>query len=274
MSEHESAGKKSAHAASAEAFRRLVEVVAALRAPGGCPWDREQTHESLTPYVVEEAHEVVDAIRSGDPAELRDELGDLLLQVVLHAQVAADSGAFAIEGVCEQLTEKLVRRHPHVFGDASAATASDVRDRWEATKEAERRERGEERGVLDSIPKSLPALLKAQRLTEKAGGVGFDWPDAPSVTAKLREEVEELIEEVEAGRTREAGEELGDLLFVLANLGRHLGVDPEAALQGTNAKFLRRFAHVEARLREQGRSPSDASLAEMDALWDEAKGRE
>lgn len=260
---------------AADEFRRLVEVVAALRAPGGCPWDREQTHESLTPYVVEEAHEVVDAIRSGDADALRGELGDLLLQVVLHAQVATDDGGFTAADVCRALTEKLVRRHPHVFADeAPADSAADVRGRWEKLKEQEREELGEERGVLDGVPRGLPALLKAQRLTEKAGGVGFDWPDARSVTDKLREELAELLAEVERGDQRRAADEFGDLLFVLANLARHLGIDAEAALQGTNARFVRRFEGIEARLRAQGRRVTSASLEEMDRLWNEAKAEE
>jgi len=258
-----------------EAFQALADVVARLRAPDGCPWDRDQTHESLTPYVIEEAHEVVEAIQSGRPAALRDELGDLLLQVVLHAQVARDGGGFSIADVCEHLSAKLVRRHPHVFGEAPvASSAADVRDRWETYKDAERRSRGEVRGVLDGVPRSLPALLKAQRLSEKAGGVGFDWPDAAAVLGKLREELGELETAVQAGDRREASREFGDLLFVLANLARHLGVDAEAALQETNGKFVRRFEHVERRLREQGRTPADASLDEMDALWNEAKREE
>jgi len=257
------------------AFQALADVVARLRAPDGCPWDRDQTHESLTPYVVEEAHEVVEAIQSGRPEALRDELGDLLLQVVLHAQVSCDDGRFSVADVCEHLAAKLVRRHPHVFGQARpASSAAEVRDRGEEYKEAERQSRGEVRGVLDGVPKGLPALLKAQRLAEKAGGVGFDWPDAGAVTAKLREELEELVREVEAGDRKRAAGELGDVLFVLANLGRHLGLDAEAALQGANAKFVRRFEHVERRLRDEGRSPSEASLEEMDRLWDEAKRAE
>lgn len=257
-----------------EAFQELVRVMARLRAPGGCPWDRDQTHESLVRYLIEEAYEVVDAIEAGDAAALRDELGDLLLQVVFHAELAAESRRFDADDVCRAIVGKLVRRHPHVFGEESAHTPAEVENRWERVKAAEKRERGDASGVLDGVPRQLPALLKAQRLTEKAGTVGFDWPDAGAVLDKLREELDEL----EAARTEgsEAGvaEELGDLLFVVANLGRHLGVDAEAALQAANAKFTRRFHHVERRLREQGRSPVDAPLDEMDGLWEEAKRAE
>lgn len=251
---------------------RLVEVVARLRAPDGCPWDREQTHETLTPYVVEEAHEVVEAIQSGDPDKIRDELGDLLLQVVLHAQIAAEAGHFDIGSVCDELSAKLVRRHPHVFGDAERAdTAADVVDRWEQYKAAEKRARGDRSGILDGVPRSLPGLLKAQRLTEKAGSVGFDWPDVGGVVAKLREELEEFAEAVEAGEPAAMRGELGDVLFVVANAARKLGLDAEAELQAANAKFMRRFGHVERRLRADGRSPDDAGLEEMERLWDEAK---
>ena len=254
-----------------DAFRELVKVVARLREPGGCPWDREQTHETLVPYVIEEAHEVAEAIAERDPPRLREELGDLLLQVMLHARIAEESGDFDVDAIARELTAKLVRRHPHVFGDAVADTAKDVTQRWERIKADEKKGRGETQGVLDGVPKALPALLKAQRLTEKAGNLGFDWPDAKAVLGKLHEEVAELEADVLSGRVDEAKAEFGDVLFVMANMARHLGIDAEAALQGTNAKFVSRFRHVESRLREQGRSPSDATLGEMDALWNEAK---
>lgn len=251
-----------------------MRVVARLREPGGCPWDREQTHASLMPYVIEEAHEVVEAIESKDASRLREELGDLLLQVVLQARISEEEGDFDVHGVAASLTEKLVRRHPHVFGDAKADTSSEVTQRWERIKQEEKKDKGETSGVLDGVPKALPALLKAQRLTEKAGKFGFDWPDAEAVLDKLHEEVAELEADVRAGRTAAARDEFGDVLFVLANMARHLGIDAEAALQGANAKFVRRFRHVEARLREQGRSPAESTLDEMDALWNEAKGLE
>ena len=254
-----------------DAFAELVSVVARLREPGGCPWDREQTHESLVPYVIEEAHEVAEAIESKDPARLMDELGDLLLQVMLHARIAEEAGHFDVAAACRGLTDKLVRRHPHVFADAHAGSAEEVTQRWERIKQEEKRAKGEIAGVLAGVPKALPALLKAQRLTEKAGKFGFDWPSAEAVVEKLREEIGELEADVLAGRKEQAREEFGDVLFVLANMARHLGIDAEGALQGSNAKFTRRFAHVEARLREGGRTPAEATLQEMDALWDEAK---
>ncbi len=254
-----------------DAIRELVDVVRRLREPGGCPWDREQTHASLTPYVIEEAHEVVEAIGEDDPRRLAEELGDLLLQVLLHARIAEEAGSFDLQDVARRLSDKLVRRHPHVFGDAVASTADEVTQRWERIKAEERAEKGEAAGILAGVPKSLPGLLKAQRLTEKAGKCGFDWPDASAVLAKLHEEVGELEADVLAGNAAGAREEFGDMLFVMANLARHLGLDAEGSLQAANAKFTRRFEHVERRLRAQGRSPHEATLAEMDALWDEAK---
>ena len=261
---------------SPDAFTRLIDVVRRLREPGGCPWDREQTHASLTPFMIEEAHEAVDAIqREATGDELKEELGDVLLQVVLHARIAEEDERFTASDVADALADKLVRRHPHVFGDAEKAKdADDVVQRWESIKAKDRKERGETKGVLDGVPKSLPALLKAQRLTEKAGRSGFDWPEAAAVLDKLREELAELEHDVRAGDTERAAGEFGDVLFVLANLARHLKIDAEDALQRSNAKFVRRFAHVEARLRERGQTPSESTLEEMDALWDEAKARE
>jgi tetrapyrrole methylase family protein/MazG family protein/ATP diphosphatase len=255
-------------------FGRLVEVMTRLRAPGGCPWDREQTHESLLRYLVEETYEVVDTVEAGDPDELRDELGDLLLQVVFHAEIEREAGRFDIDDVCEGIVAKLVRRHPHVFGDEEAETPAEVENRWERIKAAEKAERGDERGVLSGIPRHLPGLLKAQRLTEKAGKVGFDWPDSEGVLGKLREELGELERAVRAGEQDAVKQEFGDLLFVVANLARHLELDAEAALQSTNAKFVRRFEHVERRLAELGKSPVDAPLEELDRLWEEAKREE
>jgi tetrapyrrole methylase family protein/MazG family protein/ATP diphosphatase len=252
-------------------FDRLVRVIGRLREPGGCPWDREQTPRSLVPFVIEEAYEVVEAIEEGDPDALREELGDLLLQVLLQARIQEEAGHFDVQAVAEGLERKLVARHPHVFGEAVARTASEVANRWETIKAEEKKRKGDTRGVLEGVPRTLPALLKAQRLTEKAGRVGFDWPTVTEVLAKLREEVAELEEDILAGRKDQAAEELGDVLFVMANCARHLGIDAEAALQVANAKFARRFAHVEARLRQRGKLPSESTLEEMDTLWDEAK---
>ena len=265
---------------------RLLEIMAALRTPGtGCPWDLEQTFETIVPFTLEEAYEVADAVERGDYAELRDELGDLLLQVVFHARMAQEQGRFDFGGVVEAITTKLIRRHPHVFGDTKHLSPSEVKALWGQIKAEEKRERALARaaagvadpgpkGALSGVPMAMPALTRALKLQDKAGKVGFDWNDARAVIAKIREEIDEVEAEIAAGEARKAGEEVGDLLFVMANLARHLNVDPEAALRGTNAKFERRFGHIEARLAEAGRKPAEASLEEMDALWNEAKARE
>jgi ATP diphosphatase len=249
--------------------------MAALRAPEtGCPWDLEQTYATIAPYTIEEAYEVADAIARGDFADLRDELGDLLLQVVFHARLAEEEGRFDFGGVVEAITAKLIRRHPHVFGDARSLEPAEVKRLWGEIKAEEKRLRGapEPRGgVLAGVPVNLPALTRAVKLQEKASKVGFDWNDPRAVIAKLREEIAEVEAEIEARDAKAAGEEVGDLLFALANLARHLGVDPEAAIRGANAKFERRFSHIEARLAAEGRKPEGATLDEMDALWNEAK---
>ena len=260
----------------------LIAIMAALRAPGsGCPWDLEQTYASIAPYTIEEAYEVADAIARGDFVDLRDELGDLLLQVVFHARLAEEEGRFDFGGVVEAITAKMIRRHPHVFGDARDLTPAEVKRLWGQIKAEEKRLRAEARGApertfgaLAGAPMNLPALTRAVKLQEKAGKVGFDWNDARAVIAKLREEIDEDEAEIEAGDAEAAGEEIGDLLFAVANLARHLDVDPEAAARGANAKFERRFAHIEARLAADGRRPEGATLAEMDGLWNEAKALE
>ena len=260
------------------AFARFVELIARLRAPGGCPWDREQTHESVKPMTIEEAYEVAEAIDDRDDHELAAELGDLLLQVVFHADIARERGAFGIEQVIGRVSDKMVRRHPHVFGGETADTAGEVLRNWEAIKQAERAAKGQAAGdgsMLDSVSKRLPATMEAFQLTTKAARVGFDWPDAAAVLAKLDEEVAELKEAVAEGRDPAAvNDEVGDLLFVAVNVARRLGADPESALKAANRKFRRRFRHVEEGLRAQGRSPAESSLEEMDRLWDEAKARE
>jgi MazG family protein len=259
-------------------FARFVELIARLRAPGGCPWDREQTHESLKPMTIEEAYEVLEAIDDGDDEELAGELGDLLLQVVFHSQIAAEQGRFTASEVIERVSAKMVRRHPHVFGDLKADSSRDVLRNWEAIKKAELEEKGAASpgaSMLDSVSKHLPAAMEAFQMTTKVSRVGFDWPDPPSVIAKLDEEVGELKEAVEKGDAPAAvAEEIGDLLFVAVNLARKLGVDPESALKGANRKFRRRFRAVEEGLRARGKALAEASLAEMDALWDEAKRKE
>jgi MazG family protein len=252
-----------------DAFARLVDIMARLRAPGGCPWDREQTTESLQPYLVEEAYEVLDAIAHGDAESLRDELGDVLLQVVFHAEIATGEARFTIDDVIARVHDKMVRRHPHVFADDPASTPGEVLRNWEALKEAERAARGE--ASAESMLDSVPAVMEALQMTTKVARVGFDWPDAQAVLAKVDEELAELKA---APGVREAEEEIGDLLFAIVNLARHLDVDPESALKAANRKFRRRFAHVESRLRETGRKPADSTLSEMDVLWEEAKARE
>jgi tetrapyrrole methylase family protein/MazG family protein len=253
-------------------FDRLVSIMARLRSPGGCPWDRAQSREDLKPYLVEETYEVLDAIEGGDPAKLREELGDLLLQVVFHAQIAEEEGAFTVEEVCRSINEKLVRRHPHVFGEVRADTPEEVLQNWEAIKKEEKRENGAaDPGALDGVPRVLPALLKAYRLGQKAARVGFDWEERRQVEEKVLEEWAELREAVASGRKDLVREELGDFLFALANLSRFLEVDPEDALQLANAKFQRRFRALEREARLQGRDIHGMTLSEMDALWEKVK---
>lgn len=257
-------------------FERLVAVMDRLRDPGGCPWDREQTVHSLAPYFLEEAYEVVDAIAAKEPDELCEELGDLLLQIIFVARIAREEGWFDIDRVCDAISEKMVRRHPHVFGDREVGSSAEVMRNWEDIKREERA--GDERSsVLEGVPGSLPALLKAFRMTEKAAAVGFDWRRTADVVDKLREEVAELEAELAAGDRASAHRvraEMGDVLFVMANLARHLGVEPETALQESNATFKRRFEAMEACARELGRDFREMSLAEQDALWDEVKEQE
>jgi MazG family protein len=265
--------------ASAEAgalFARFVELIARLRAPGGCPWDREQTHQTVKPMTIEEAYEVAHAIDEGDDDELLGELGDLLLQVVFHASIAEERGAFRLKQVVERVSDKMVRRHPHVFGGDSASTSGDVLRSWEAIKAQEREAKGkEDESMLDSVHRGLPAVMEAFQMTTKVSRVGFDWRSADESLAKLDEEVLELREAVRERRDEAAiGEELGDLLFMAVNVARLAGVDPESALKAANRKFRRRFRHVEEGLRKEGRQPADATLDEMDRLWEEAKQEE
>src|SRR4051812_16200086 len=258
---------------------RLIEIMAALRTPGtGCPWDLEQNFETIAPYTLEEAYEVADAIARGDLTDLREELGDLLLQVVFHARMAQEQGAFDFGDVVQAITEKLLRRHPHVFGDVQGLSPNGVKRLWEQIKAVEKAGRakpdGKREGALDGVPVALPALTRALKLQAKAGRVGFDWNDPHAVLAKIREETEEIDAEIAQGRMVEAAEEVGDLLFAVVNLARHLDIDPEAALRATNQKFERRFAAIERALAARGKSPEQSTLAEMDALWNEAKTAE
>jgi tetrapyrrole methylase family protein/MazG family protein/ATP diphosphatase len=247
-----------------------------LLAPDGCPWDREQSYESLRRYMVEEACEVVDAIDRGDRQELCEELGDVLLQVVFLGELGRRDGAFGPDDVIASIVEKLVRRHPHVFGEVEVGGAEEVAHNWERIKAREREQQGKKRGLLGSVPRSLPALTRAQRVGEKAAEVGFDWPDDKGPRAKLDEELAELDQALAAGDGERAEEELGDALFAFVNLARHLGVDAEAALRATIDKFSCRFAHVERRVDEEhgGFAGAKVELAELDAYWDEAKSAE
>lgn len=255
---------------------RLLEIMARLRAPDGCPWDREQTFATIAPYTVEEACEVADAIALGDMGHLREELGDLLLQVVYHARMAEEADEFDFDAVVAAVSDKMLRRHPHVFGDAPGAPRADPASvDWEEMKAAERAARGETReSVLDGVPSTLAALTRAVKLTRRAATVGFDWTDPRDVLSKIAEETRELVDELPQGDHDRIEEEYGDLLFVMANLARHLKVDPEAALRRANAKFERRFRGIEDALKAEGRRPDDATLAEMDAIWNAVKARE
>jgi ATP diphosphatase len=254
----------------------LLEIMVRLRAPDGCPWDRVQDFRSIAPYTIEEACEVAEAIAQGDMAGLKDELGDLLLQVVYHARMAEEAGEFAFEDVVRAICDKMLRRHPHVFGTAPGGPRARPEDvDWEAMKAVERAERGEHReSVLDGVPATLSGMTRALKLTRRAATVGFDWTDPKDVLAKLTEEAAELIVEIDAGDDERMVEEYGDLLFVMANLARHLKVDPEAAIRHANAKFERRFQGIEAILKADGRTPEQSTLVEMDALWDRIKATE
>jgi MazG family protein len=255
-------------------IERLLQIMSRLRDPkSGCPWDLEQTFATIAPYTIEEAYEVADAIERHDLHALRDELGDLLFQVVFHSQLAREQGAFDFDAVANAICDKMERRHPHVFGDASVESAQAQTAAWEAQKRRERA--AKHASVLADVPVALPALTRANKLGKRAAQVGFEWADVHGALAKLEEEVIELKEEVARNADRKAiADELGDVLFCVVNVCRYLDVDPETALRATNAKFERRFGYVEARLKEQGRTPETASLEEMDRLWDEGKARE
>jgi MazG family protein len=262
-----------------EKFQQLVGIMARLRAPDGCPWDREQTFDTIKPYTLEETYEVLDAIDRRDWSELAEELGDLVLQAVFYAQMASEQNLFRIDDALDAINEKLLRRHPHVFGDESAQTAGDVKKIWSEVKAAEKKGKGKtSEGLLDSVPRTLPALVEAQQITSRAAQVGFDWETPEQVIEKLHEELAELDEArrnpsppAMTGSHDEMENELGDLLFVLVNLARFLKVDPEQALRRTNAKFRQRFGFIERKLAERGKKPGESNIEEMEALWQEAK---
>ena len=251
---------------------RLLAIMARLRDPQrGCPWDREQTWSSIVPHTIEEAYEIADAVARGNVDQVRDELGELLFHVVFQSRIAEEQGLFRFDDVADGISSKLERRHPHVFGDATIGNAAEQTAAWERHKAEERRANGVASGALDGVTLGLPALLRAAKLGRRAAQVGFDWPDVAGVMEKVREEIDELQQAVAAGESEHAREELGDLLFSVAQLSRHLDVDPEAALRDAGGKFERRFRHVEAILAEDGRSAADASMVELETLWARAK---
>jgi tetrapyrrole methylase family protein/MazG family protein len=252
-------------------FESFVEIVAHLRAPNGCPWDREQTHESLRKHLLEESYEAISAIDSGDFADMREEFGDLLLQIVLQSQIANEEEQFNVNQVIQGIHSKIVRRHPHVFGDLELEGVDGVLANWEKLKEKERSEKKEEKGLLDGVPRALPALSQAQEYQDRAARVGFDWADMEGVLDKVREEIEEIKN---AETDFELASEIGDLLFALVNVARWKHVDAESALRGTNMKFKKRFAYVEQGAKRQGRDLSSLSLDEMESLWQEAKQKQ
>ena len=264
-----------------EKFDELVAVMERLRGPGGCPWDHEQTYASLAQYLLEEAYETFDAIQeadvTGDTTNLREELGDLLLQVIFHATIGKERDEFTIDDVAAGVTQKLILRHPHVFGDANFARAEDVLDNWDKLKADERRASGKPQktadSILDEVPVHFPALLEGLKLTKQAAKVGFDWENAGQIFAKLDEEAAELKSAIERGEKEEIDEEIGDMLFVVMNLARHLDVEPETALKKTNRKFRQRFKFIEDAFKRGDRSLGEASLIEMDELWNRAKGQ-
>jgi MazG family protein len=255
-----------------EKFQQLVGIMARLRAPGGCPWDREQTFDSIKPFTLEETYEVLDAIDRRDWNDLAEELGDFLLQAVFYAQMASEQDLFRIEDALDAINQKLTRRHPHVFGDETAQSAGDVKKIWGAVKAAEKRDKGKaEEGLLHSVPRALPALVEAQQIASRAAHVGFDWENPEQVIEKLHEELAELDEARRNAAPDDLEDEIGDLLFVLVNLARFVKVDPEQALRRTNAKFRKRFGFIERKLAERGKKLEDSNIQEMEALWQEAK---
>jgi MazG family protein len=255
-----------------EKFQKLVSIMARLRAPGGCPWDREQTFDSIKPYTLEETYEVLQAIDNRDWAELTEELGDFMLQAVFYAQMASEENLFRIDDALDAINAKLVRRHPHVFGEESAQSPDDVMTIWGRVKESEQQKKAKPReGLLDGVPRAMPALVEAQQIASKAAGVGFDWENPEQVLEKLNEELAEFAEARRNASHEQLEDELGDMLFVIVNLARFVKVDPEQALRRTNAKFRKRWGHIESKLRERGKKPEESTIQEMEGLWQEAK---
>ncbi len=262
------------YSATAPAFLRLLDIMAKLRSDEGCPWDAEQTPQSLKPYLLEETYEVLEAIDNNDPAAISEELGDLLLQIVFQARIFEERCAFSMQDVIDGISEKLIRRHPHVFAEEACATPEEVSRQWDRIKTREKSGKDQPQSVLGQVPPALPALLQASKLTEKASRVGFDWPEVDGAFAKVHEELREFEEALKSQNQQAMEDELGDMLFATANLGRFLNIDPEGALRKTIARFIRRFNHIEQSLRNTGQHFQDTSLNEMSALWQEAKNLE
>jgi tetrapyrrole methylase family protein/MazG family protein len=255
-------------------LRELTQLIKKLRAPDGCPWDRQQKQEDIGKYILEEAYEVVDSIDSRDPQALKEELGDLLFQILFLAEISAESNSFTLSDVMEKIHEKMIRRHPHVFGDKKVNSVQEVKDNWQQIKKKERKNKNETENLFPSIPRSLPALKRAQKITSIASSYGFDWKDAEGILEKLKEELQEFDDAARTGSDSEIKEELGDILFTIVNLGRFLAIDAETALSRTTEKFLQRFSYVTKQLSSLGLTPAEATLAQMDALWNEAKAKD
>ena len=251
-------------------FQQLLNIMEKLRGDGGCPWDKEQTRESLKPFILEEAYELIEAIESGDPEKMKEELGDLLFQIVFQCQVAKERKEFEISDVIEKITKKMITRHPHVFGEAEYRTSAEVIVQWEEQKKLEGKRR---ESILEGVPEALPSLLRAHRLQNRAASVGFDWDKVGDALKKLDEELKEFKKALETKEKNEIGEELGDILFMLVNVSRFIGVNPEDALRKTIAKFISRFRYIEMKAADNGRKLSDMTLSEMDKLWEEAKDK-
>ncbi len=255
-----------------EKFQKLLDIIKRLRSPGdGCPWDLKQGSRDIGRYLIEEAYEVLDALESGSAEDLREELGDLLFQILFLARIEEEEGRFDIGGVLQGIAEKMIRRHPHVFGEATVSGVEEVKANWDKIKSREKEGKAAGKSLLEGIPRSMPALPRAQKLASQAARVGFDWENIDGVLEKLEEEIREFRKSLEEGKRDEAGSEIGDILFAATNLARFYGISAEQALAGSNRKFERRFRYIEEKLREQGRAPGDASLEEMDALWNEYK---
>ncbi|MCD6162885.1 MAG: nucleoside triphosphate pyrophosphohydrolase [candidate division Zixibacteria bacterium] len=248
-------------------YQRLLDIMTRLRGPDGCPWDKIQDHKSLKPYLIEEAYEVLEAIDSENPNNMAEELGDLLLHIVFHAQMAKEKNQFTMEDVCRKISDKLIKRHPHVFKDQIELTPSEVENHWEIIKS----DNNKDYSILEGVPKSLPALLKAYRIQEKVGQIGFDWNEASEVVNKIKEEIAEFEEAFQQKNKDALHSELGDLLFSIVNLTRHLGLKAEEALDNSNNKFIKRFQYIEKKLAEIGKTPAESTLEEMDDFWEEAK---